>query len=47
MEKITKQIIELYTQYIQGLKRLSAKERNEISHLLLKNKKEKTYGKSI
>ena len=49
MKKTVKQIIQLYTQYIKGLKRLSAKERNEISRVLLKYKKvkEKTYEKSI
>lgn len=47
MKEIVKQIIELYTQYIEGLKRLSAKERDEVSRVLLKYKKEKTYEKSI
>ena len=39
MKEIVKQIIELYTQYIEGLKRLSAKERDEVSRVLLKYKK--------
>ena len=47
MKEIVKKIIQLYTQYIEGLKRISAKERDEISRVLLKHKKEKTYGKSI
>lgn len=47
MKETIKQIIELYTQYIQGLKRLSAKERDEVSRMLLRYKKEKTYEKSI
>lgn len=34
-----KQTIEMYAQYIQGLKRLSKKERDEISRVLLKYSK--------
>lgn len=42
MDQEKSEIVELYTAYIQGLKRLSAKERDEIVHLFkeYKNKKE-------
>ena len=35
----TEQLTDLYARYIQGLKRLSGKERDEITALLLEYKK--------